>query len=120
MPRGRPKGSKNRTKKEKQATLRAVRKSQEYKNSLTGPLAEVAQMSHEELKEKFPNAVHDLPHLEGRKPGVSIDVDKIREALGNGIAPKIQTFKPEGQPFPKDWNTMGKIDKLKWLTEHRK
>jgi hypothetical protein len=23
-------------------------------------------------------------------------------------------------PFPEDWDKMGKVDKLKWLTEHRK
>jgi hypothetical protein len=28
--------------------------------------------------------------------------------------------RPEEQSYPSNWNEMGKVDRLKWLTEHRK
>jgi hypothetical protein len=71
-------------------------------------LTQVAQMSHEELKERFPDAVRDLPHAIGRKPGVAIDLGKIRENL------KTET------PYPKDWEKMSKTEKLTWYNQNRK
>ena len=85
MPRGRPKGSKNRTAEQKKDIRAAVEHSMAENDKITGRLT---------------------------------ITDPI-EATGLARHPSCATAS-EQVPFPSDWDKMGKVDRLKWLTEHRK
>lgn len=37
---------------------------------------------------------------------------KLQDNNGNDLTPKLK--------LPSNWDTMGKIERLKWLTEHKK
>lgn len=87
MPRGRPKGSKNRTPEEKQATRSAVEKAMAQNDAITGRVDPLTLSKSVALY----NAEHTDQHI------------TIYEV-----------------PFPENWDKMGKVEKLKWLTEHRK
>lgn len=49
-------------------------------------------------------------------------VGKLKEYIGNidFVKPVINEKLASYVPFPSDWDKMGKVDRLKWLTEHRK
>jgi hypothetical protein len=81
MPRGRPKGSKNRTTEEKTATRKLVEAAMNSKNSMNGTLV----------------------------------VSDPLKAAALARHPKNTSAKEE-VPFPDDWDKMGKIQRLEWLT----
>jgi hypothetical protein len=69
----------------------------------------------------------------GRPPGsgkkdfkptkMAIGIDTFAKENIINTLPEVTVFeKKVGDmiPFPSNWNEMGKVDRLKWLTEHRK
>lgn len=99
----RPKGSKNKPKDDKE----------------TGPVsglsiaASIAQSLSKFAKAEPPfDKKPELRYVDPVSPEVAV-------AIHNQEHPEQHTETYE-VPLPKNWNEMGKIDRLKWLTEHRK
>lgn len=109
MPRGRPKGSKNRTTEEKQATRKAVDRAMAQNDQIT---SRKSQELSPEVKEEGLKSTIDYKPFEKN----AYDSEKIMGYVSDEFG---QTGKMV-PPFPPDWDKMGKVDRLKWLTEHRK
>lgn len=45
---------------------------------------------------------------------------ELSDAIDNAIASNPKPPKIKDQPFPSDWDKMGKIARLQWLTEHKR
>lgn len=76
-----------------------------------------------EVAEVFglPDAVADISKgSDTRPPGYAIDVEKCPNRNFEKVIESLPKIERPETPYPSNWDSLGKVARLQWLTEHRK
>lgn len=68
---------------------------------------------------ELPDGVTLLDGSETRPPGYAIDFDKCPQGVDKMLE-QLPKLPKKPVSYPSNWNELGKVAKLQWLTEHRK
>lgn len=68
----------------------------------------------------LPDGVEILGGSETRAPGYAIDMDKVPDRDIDKFVAKLPQLPKTPVSLPEGWEKLGKIERLQWLTQHKK